>query len=50
MTGRSRYRDARGRVAGAVISGLHASVQEDSVDLWGGVDWAFVDRVVAHKV
>jgi len=26
------------------------AVQADSVDLWGGVDWTFVDRVVAHKV
>jgi hypothetical protein len=24
--------------------------QADSVDLWRGVDWAFVDRIVAHKV
>ncbi len=26
------------------------TMQANSVDLWGGVDWAFVDRVVAHKV
>jgi hypothetical protein len=25
-------------------------LQAESVDLWGGVDWAFVDRIVKHPV
>ena len=33
-----------------LTSAVLGAIQADSVDLWGGVDWAFVDRIVAHKV